>query len=113
MGQWGTINIIGNIGNKNKKTWNGFDLNTDKGVFRMYGPTSVEDGDNDVPGASAEEVDLFKIRYEADPDYLARIATMYFINPGGYELRLDPILGISFLKYGADGNVTDGWYVLL
>lgn len=44
-------------------------------------------------------------------DALGKISTMYFISPGGYELRLDPIDGISFLKYGDDGNVTDGWWI--
>ena len=107
----GTMSITGNIGNKNKTTWNGFELNTDKGVFRMYGPTTVEDGNNDIPGPSADEVDLFKICYEIDQDTLGRIATMYFINPGYFELRLDPIDGISFLRRYDDGRIENGWWI--
>ena len=46
-------------------------------------------------------------------DALGRIATMYFTDLGGYELRLNPIDGISLLNRNADYEITDGWYVLL
>ena len=46
-------------------------------------------------------------------DALEKISTMYFTDLGGYELRLDPIDGISFLKRNADYEITDGWYLLL
>ena len=41
-------------------------------------------------------------------DALGKISTMYFTDLGGYELRLDPIDGISFLKRNADYEITDG-----
>ena len=44
-------------------------------------------------------------------DALGKISTMYFTDLGGYELRLDPIDGISFLKRNADGSIEDGWWI--
>ena len=44
-------------------------------------------------------------------DALGKISTMYFTDLGGYELRLDPIDGISFLKRDADGRIKDGWWI--
>ena len=106
----GTLTIKGNIGNKNETTWNGFELNTDKGVFRMYGPSSVQELKPELPGSNAEEVDLFKIRYEVDADTLRRVATMYF-ESRSYVLRLDPIEGVSFLKRNADESIVSGWWI--
>lgn len=91
----GTLDIVANIRSRNGITWNGFELNVDKGYFRMYGPSIVDDEDHNYPDQDlAEQVNLFRINYEVDPDTLSRVSTMYMFG-GGNTLRFNPIEGIT------------------
>lgn len=92
----GNLDIFADIGNRNDETWNGFELNVKKGFFRMYGPSYVQDGNHDLPGEGAEEIDLFRINYETYPDALSRVATMYLIGPNT-KIDIDPDYGIRMM----------------
>lgn len=103
----GTLDIVANIENRNGITWNGFELNVDKGYFRMYGPNSVDDDNRDLPSEGAKEIDLFRIDYEVDPDSLSRVSTIY-MHGAIYTLRIDPIEGISLTNENEKDNAHYG-----
>ena len=94
-GTFKKVNVEGNFKSKNDTTWNEIEVNADKGYLVMRGPSGVSDDDHDLPYEGASIRDLFRIRFETDPDTLARVATMYLYGLDR-TLRIDPIEGLGY-----------------
>ena len=88
-GTFENVNVFGNFTSRDDTTWNEVNINAKQGGLTMRGPANVSDDDNNLPSDTSEVIDLFRVRFETNPDWLSRVPILELLSGSGYSVQLD------------------------
>lgn len=101
-GTFENVKVSGNFLSRDAPTWNEVEINAENGGLTMRGPSSVDDDNHNLPSSVASLIDLFRIRFEVDPDSLGRVSILELLSGNGFSVTLDAEYGLELRGIGSE-----------